>query len=237
MVDLAIVEMLFDRHLQPSWTFPRPEVFLYLASALLTITIGIILGSTIRLTQRTKLARRIALEVAWPLCASIFILASTNAQQTLPGTLGLVPAYTFIGFAMLWLIAKVLRFIIGFLTDPDLLTARLTIWWKLAHVKRGTYQTAVRELHAKHGELIQVGPYEYSLSNPAYFERCAKFPKVCDAKGCQTDAWLTLKHRPHHLTFFPVALFSQRHSISSAKHSRWPISSATKLISKPATKG
>ena len=79
---------------------------------------------------------------------------------------------------MLWLIVTLLRFFLGLVTDPDLFVAKLTILWKLYYVKQGTYNTKVRELHSRHGPLIRIGPYEYSLSDPTYFERCASFEKV-----------------------------------------------------------
>lgn len=151
----------------------------YLASGLLTIITGSTLCS-ITDTQHTSFGDHAFLKLMWALCASIFVLISLDAKHTPTGLSYLTPTCLVIGIAMLWLVVNILRFIISCVIDPDLLAAKVTILWKLFHVKRGTYGIAVRDLHEKYGGLIQVGPYEFSLSNPAYFERCVKFEKV----GC-----------------------------------------------------
>lgn len=79
---------------------------------------------------------------------------------------------------MTWLIVKTFNFIAAFLCIPGPACAKLTVLWKLFHTRKGTYDSRIRKLHAKHGAVVQVGPYEYSVSDPAYFERCAKFQKV-----------------------------------------------------------
>lgn len=66
----------------------------------------------------------------------------------------------------------------GIVSVPGPVLAKLTVLWKLRHIRRGTYDATIRYLHANEGDLVQVGPYEYSIGNPAYFERCAKLRKV-----------------------------------------------------------
>jgi hypothetical protein len=56
--------------------------------------------------------------------------------------------------------------------------ARCTIVWKLWHLWRGTYTSKVQDLHAQQGAVVQVGPREYSISDPADFERCVELATV-----------------------------------------------------------
>lgn len=113
--------------------------------------------------------------------AFVHISAITFIQQGLL----LQPVETSISYAALglpivlinvmWILSKLLKSILRL---PTAFIAKRTIFWKLLHVCKGTYDTAVRKLHEQYGDIVQVGPYEYSISSSAYFERCVKFEKV-----------------------------------------------------------
>lgn len=77
--------------------------------------------------------------------------------------------------AAMWALSRLLA---GIQKISAAFIAKRTVLWKLFHVRNGTYETAVRKLHEQYGDVVQVGPYELSISNAAYFERCARFEKV-----------------------------------------------------------
>ena len=72
--------------------------------------------------------------------------------------------------------------------------AKLSILWKLTHAYRRTYDAAVRNLHDLHGAIVQVGPYEYSISDSSLFERCAQLQKVSYSFTCLCN--LLISSRP-----------------------------------------
>lgn len=68
---------------------------------------------------------------------------------------------------VVWLtdpIANIISNLLQGIPGPRL--AKLTIGWKLIHVRNGTYTKKLRELHQKYGVIVQVGPHEYSVGNP-----------------------------------------------------------------------
>ncbi|KAF2478974.1 cytochrome P450 [Neohortaea acidophila] len=69
--------------------------------------------------------------------------------------------------ALAWLLVS-LTTIASNLTNnvPGPRLAKITRLWKFTHVVKGTYKQQLRELHAQHGPLIQIGPREYSISPP-----------------------------------------------------------------------
>ncbi|KAK4555629.1 hypothetical protein LTR86_007382 [Recurvomyces mirabilis] len=72
-----------------------------------------------------------------------------------------------------------LRTLLAYLrTIPATILAKRTIFWKLFHISRGTYEAALRNLHAVHGGVIQVGPREYSIGNSVHFDRCAQLEQI-----------------------------------------------------------
>lgn len=82
---------------------------------------------------------------------------------------------------LLSVLIRVLRFCIAVLIRGASIVARKTALWKLHHTWQGTYVREVRALHANEGAVVQVGPYEYSVSDTSYFGRCSKLSKVRDA--------------------------------------------------------
>ncbi|KAK5679074.1 hypothetical protein LTS10_008731 [Elasticomyces elasticus] len=73
--------------------------------------------------------------------------------------------------------------------------AKHTILWKLYHVRRGTYESAVGDLHQHYGTLVQVGPREYSISDPLFFERCARFEKALLSTSGSNDIVTSSSYR------------------------------------------
>lgn len=50
--------------------------------------------------------------------------------------------------------------------------AKITTFWKLLTIRNGTYNTKLRSFH-EYGGIVQIGPREYSLSNPPFIhQRC-----------------------------------------------------------------
>ena len=67
---------------------------------------------------------------------------------------------------------------------PGPALAKITVLWKMWHCRTGRYAELVHKLHQKHGSLVQVGPYEYSVSNEDCFGQFASLkkaaPQICN---------------------------------------------------------
>ena len=68
---------------------------------------------------------------------------------------------------MVWLIFGIFNRISNLFNNiPGPRVAKLTNLWKLYHLRKRNYLKKVQDLHRKHGVVVQVGPYEYSVSDP-----------------------------------------------------------------------
>ncbi|KAK5734093.1 hypothetical protein LTR17_009221 [Elasticomyces elasticus] len=150
-----------------------PDLAIFVPAGILFIATSSLLCSTTEsnLSKSTK----ITVQGIWTLCAATFstqsrlpgLIASTLRHGALPYLVGSV--------VMFWLASEILK-ILRSISAAYL--AERTILWKLYHVRRGTYESAIGDLHQRYGAVVQVGPREYSISNPVFFERCARFEKV-----------------------------------------------------------
>ena len=79
---------------------------------------------------------------------------------------------------MVWLV-KILARILSLLNGiPGAAIAKITSLWKTYQLREGCYLEKLKELHHL-GPVVQVGPYEYSVSDPTRLDRRMKLEKVC----------------------------------------------------------
>jgi len=128
-------------------------------------------------------ANHALLKGLWLFSAPGLLLLSWYAEDTVPAYAQLLPQCAIIMVVLAWLVWKIIHFfhyttnhLRAYIDDP--LTAKRTIFWKSVAIHNGSYTAKVRKLHAEHGSLVQTGPYEYSLGDGSYFERCSRLPKV-----------------------------------------------------------
>ena len=70
--------------------------------------------------------------------------------------------------------------------------AKRTAFWNLSKIYQGTYETSVRRLHSFHSDVVQVGPHEYCISDPVYFEGLAHFQNARNPNNLPKTSSLTL---------------------------------------------
>jgi len=133
--------------------------------------------SSLICSARDKLRRtqKLTMEGIWALCATAF-LTQGHLPRLGPFGNGIeLVSHLLAALVMFWLVRKLFARIRDI---PAANLAKRTILWKLVHVYKGTYESAVRKLHAEYGAVVQVGPHEWSISDPAYFERLSRLQKV-----------------------------------------------------------
>lgn len=158
----------------PSRLGDSASITAFTVFALLTISISSLLCSSTHNCLTTP-SCRLLLKVLWVASAAALLSISWFTEET-PVTLSQFFALRLsIMIVPVWLIAKVCQI---FNAIPGPLAAKFTVLWKVVAVCDGTYTSKVRQLHQELGPLVQVGPYEYSVSDKAYFDRCSKLPKV-----------------------------------------------------------
>ncbi|KAK5724179.1 hypothetical protein LTR17_013561 [Elasticomyces elasticus] len=167
-----------------------PDLAIFVPAGILFIATSSLLCSTTEsdLSKSTK----ITVQGIWTLCAATFstqsrlpgLIASTLRHGALPYLVGSV--------VMFWLAREILKTIQSI---SAAYLAKHTILWKLYHARRGTYESAVGDLHQRYGAIVQVGPREYSISNPVFFERCARFEKALLSTSYNKDAIISSSYR------------------------------------------
>ncbi|KAK3657300.1 hypothetical protein LTR56_002440 [Elasticomyces elasticus] len=167
-----------------------PDLAIFVPAGILFIATSSLLCSTTEsdLSKSTK----ITVQGIWTLCAATFstqsrlpgLIASTLRHGALPYLVGSV--------VMFWLAREILKTIQSI---SAAYLAKHTILWKLYHVRRGTYESAIGDLHQLYGAIVQVGPREYSISDPLFFERCARFEKALLSTSNSKDGRTTSSYR------------------------------------------
>lgn len=98
-------------------------------------------------------------------------LSTTNAILTgyrTPTTLGYLTFTLAIMVLAAALISRI-KYLFNGIPGPRL--GKVTRLWKLYHSLRGDFLERLRELHRKYGVVVQIGPYEYNISDPLFFNR------------------------------------------------------------------
>jgi hypothetical protein len=180
MYKLISLRFLSDRDFLPTTMDPQLGRPCYNASETTIFTIAgfftILLSSILCIADLQNWTPKtiVPLKLLWAFCAAGFALCEKHSNHNLYNS-GIDPQAAATALAMLYLLAKAWQHLRSI---PATFLAKRTILWKLWHIWRGTYITKIRKLHAQHGDVVQVGPREYSVSNPAYFGRCSELDQV-----------------------------------------------------------
>lgn len=121
----------------------------------------------------------LAIFSVWLNSLRTLILERLGWKDTASRAILLVLLIHILAFNMIRIVTGIISYISNFFNGiPGPLVAKTTVLWKLYHLRHGTYEAKLAELHKKSGILVQVGPGDFSISDLAYFERCSRLQQV-----------------------------------------------------------
>ncbi|TKA75434.1 hypothetical protein B0A55_04878 [Friedmanniomyces simplex] len=157
----------------PETPNPNPDLAIFVTAGLLFIAASSVICSPAEELMPTF--TRLTFKGLWALCAAAFSMQSQLLHRPVFAIHSALPLYLACTFAIPWLVRLIWTSIRGI---PASYLAKHTILWKLYHIRNGTYELAISKLPAKYGSVVKIGQQEYSISNPAFFERCSRFEKA-----------------------------------------------------------
>lgn len=111
-----------------------------------------------------------ALDLLWTYALYPLLIASLGGHATSGGWSTLV--VDLILTSIIWYFVSIASACVASpQTIPGPRLAKATVAWKAFHIAAGTYTPRLRELHHKHGCLVQIAPSEYSLNDPFHIIR------------------------------------------------------------------